>query len=321
MQTGKFERALRASVWMTLAISGLAYGQAQEQVPAPQAPQAESPVPPRERADPNVRGRPVWELGVGIGAVSFRDYRGSDTTHAYPVAVPYFIYRGRRLRADREGLKTKLLPQDRLRLDFSANATTPVLNNVARQGMPQLKTTLELGPSLDVRLWHSADAAIKLDLRLPVRAVTTLGSPGFIGWFFAPNVNLDIANPAGLSGWNLGLLTGPLFATSRYDQYYYSVAPQYATPRRPAYEASGGYAGTQVLAALTKRYPKFWTGAYVRHDSLTGASFERSPLVKSHNYWSAGIGIAWIIGHSSHLVDVPESLQSPDEPCTDCSKH
>jgi outer membrane scaffolding protein for murein synthesis (MipA/OmpV family) len=300
MEVGRVTRAL---AWMTLAVSGLAWGQAQE------------------REDPVTRARPAWELGLGIGAVSFRDYRGSDTTHAYPVTVPYFIYRGRLLRADRDGLKTKLLPQNRVRLDFSVNATTPVLNNVARQGMPQLKSTVELGPALNVHLWRSEGDRMKLDLRLPVRAVTTIGSPGFIGWVFSPNVNLDIANPAGLSGWNLGLLAGPLFASSRYDQYYYSVAPQFSTPQRPAYEASGGYAGTQMLAALTKRYPKFWTGAYVRHDSLTDASFERSPLVKSHNYWSAGIGIAWIISHSSRLVDAPESLQSPDERCTGCSKH
>lgn len=291
-----------------MMISQLAMGQAQEQVP-------EALVPPEKQ------GRPVWELGVGVGAVSFRDYRGSDTTHAYPVVVPYFIYRGKFVRADREGVKTKLLPEDRLRLDFSANVTTPVRNNSTRQGMPELRTTLELGPALDIHVWRSENEHMKLDVRLPVRAVTTLGSPGFIGWFFAPNANLDIANPAGLSGWNLGLLTGPLFATRRYDQYFYSVAPQYATPQRPVYEASGGYAGTQVLAALTKRYPKFWTGAYVRYDTLSGASFEHSPLVKSHSYVSAGIGIAWIIGQSSHLVDVPESLQSPDEPCNGCSKH
>ena len=304
----EFKRTACALVWMGLGISGLAWSQAQEQVPAPQALRAQA-------------AQPVWELGVGVGAVSFRDYRGSDTTHAYPVAVPYFIYRGRLLRADREGLKTKLLPQDRLRLDFSVHATTPVRDNSARQGMPQLRPTVELGPALDIHAWRSADERMKLDVRLPVRAVTTIGSPGFIGWFFAPNLNLDIANPAGLTGWNLGLLTGPLFATRRYDQYYYRVAPQYATAQRPAYEATGGYAGTQVLAALTKRYPKFWTGGYVRYDTLAGASFESSPLVKSRSYWSAGIGIAWIIGQSSHLVDVPESLQSPDEPCNGCSKH
>lgn len=254
---------------------------------------------------------------MGIGALSFRDYRGSDTTHAYPVPFAYFIYRGRHLRADRNGLKTRLLNQDRVELNFSLNATTPVRNNSARQGMPQLRTTVEIGPAVDVHLWRSQSDKARLDIRLPVRAVSTLGAPGFIGWFFAPNINLDIVNAAGLPGWNLGLLTGPLFATTRYDQYYYSVAPQFETANRPAYQAAGGYAGAQVLAALTKRYPKFWTGAYLRYDNLTGASFENSPLVRSHHYWAAGIGIAWMIGHSSHLVEVPNS-EEPDGRCDGC---
>ncbi len=287
---------------MLLLAPGLARAQAQEQVPA-QAPPAQSELPSQERTRP----LPLWEFGMGIGAVSFRDYRGSDTTHAYPVPVPYFIYRGRYLQADRSGLRTRLLDQDRVELNVSLNATTPVRNNLTRQGMPQLRPTVEIGPALDVHVWRSPSEKMRLDVRLPIRAVSTIGSPGFIGWFFAPNVNLDIVNPAGFSGWNLGLLTGPLFAARRYDEYYYSVAPQYATLQRPAYQASGGYAGTQVLASLTKRYPKFWTGGYVRYDTLKGASFENSPLVRSRSYWSVGLGIAWMIGQSSHLVEVPTS--------------
>jgi hypothetical protein len=234
------------------------------------------------------------------------------------VPVPYFIYRGKFLQADRSGLKSKLLHQDRVELNVSLNATTPVRNNATRSGMPELRPTLEIGPSLDVHLWRSKSENVKLDVRLPVRVASTIGRPGYIGWFFTPNVNVDFVNAGGFAGWNLGLLTGPLFAARRYDDYYYSVSTQYATANRPAYQASGGYAGTQVLAALTKRYPRFWTGAYLRYDTLSGASFENSPLVKSHNYWSAGIGIAWMLGHSSQLVAVPES-ESPDEPCNGCS--
>jgi outer membrane protein len=286
----------------------VAHAQTQEQVPA----EHETSTPPAQG------GRPLWELGVGVGAVSFRDYRGSDTTHAYPVVVPYFIYRGRRFQADRSGVRSKFLHQDRVELNFSVNATTPVRNNVTRSGMPQLRPTVEIGPALDVHVWRSKSENVRLDVRLPIRAVSTIGKPGYIGWFFAPNVNVDFLNAVGLPGWNLGLLTGPLFAARRYDDYYYSVPPQYATPNRPAYVASGGFAGTQVLASLTKRYPKFWTGAYLRYDTLAGASFEPSPLVRSHSYWSAGIGIAWMIGHSSQLVAVPESESAYDS-CSGCS--
>lgn len=284
---------------VVLAAPALALAQSQEH---PEVPVQEAPARSREL--------PLWEFGLGIGAVAFRDYRGSDTTHAYPVPVPYFIYRGRYLQADRNGLKSKLFHQDRVELNISLNATTPVRNNATRQGMPELRPTVEIGPALDVHIWRSRSERVKLDVRLPLRAAFTIGSPGSIGWFSTPNVNVDIANVAGFSGWNLGLLTGPLFAARRYDDYYYSVTPRYATSGRPAYQATGGYAGSQVLAALTKRYPKFWTGAYLRYDTLAGASFESSPLVKSRSYWSGGIGIAWMIGHAARLVEVPES-ESP----------
>jgi outer membrane scaffolding protein for murein synthesis (MipA/OmpV family) len=297
-----------------LALMPMGLAQAQTQPPAPAAAPEKTSLP----EPPKTVELPLWEFGLGIGAVSFRDYRGSDTTHAYPVPVPYFIYRGQYLQADRSGLKSKLLHQDRVELNVSLNATTPVRNNATREGMPQLRSTVEIGPALEVHVWRSKSEDVRFDVRLPVRAAFAVGRPGYIGWFFTPNVNVDILNAGGFAGWNLGLLTGPLFATRRYNDYYYSVSPQYATPDRPAYQASGGYAGTQVLASLTKRYPKFWTGAYVRYDTLGGASFENSPLVKSANYWSAGIGIAWMIGHSSRLVAVPES-ESHYEPCNGCS--
>ncbi len=251
--------------------------------------------------------KPLWEFGLGAGILAFRDYRGSDTTHAYPVVVPYFIYRGKALQADKDGIKGKLFNQVRLEFAVSVNATTPVRDNAARDGMPQLRPTIELGPSLNVHVWRSDNERLKLDVRMPVRAAFTIeGSPRAIGYFFTPNVNLDIKDVAGLPGWNLGLLTGPLFATRRYDDYYYTVAPQYATPNRPAYQASAGYAGSQVLTSLSKRYPSFWMGAYVRYDTLAGATFESSPLVKSRGYWSAGIGIAWMISHSARVVEVPD---------------
>lgn len=248
--------------------------------------------------------QPLWEFGVGAGALVFNDYRGADTTHAYPVPLPYFIYRGKLLESDRDGLRGKLFHQDRVELNLSVNGTTPVRNNSARSGMPDLRPTLEIGPSLNAHLWRSADRRLKLDLRLPARAAFTIEArPSGIGWYYAPHVNLDIAQYAGPEGWKVGLLAGPLFAQHRYDNYFYGVAPQYAAPGRPAYEAPGGYAGTQTLISLTRRFPGYWFGAYLRHDSLGGASFAESPLVKRSSYWSGGFGFAWMLSRSQRLVE------------------
>ena len=202
-------------------------------------------------APAQAKEEPLWEYGLGIGALAFEDYRGAAASHVYPVPVPYVVYNGKFLKADRDGVHGTLFNQDRIELNWSANLTTPVRNDRARSGMPDLKSTLELGPSLDLHLWRTEDARVKFDLRMPLRAAVTLeASPRFIGWTFTPRFNLDVADPLGLAGWRLGLLAGPLFANRIYHDYFYTVAPQYATLSRPAYEATGGYAG--LLAAGSK---------------------------------------------------------------------
>ena len=173
--------------------------------------------------------------------------------------------------------------------------------------MPDLRPTLEIGPQLDVHLWRSNDRRVRLDLRVPARAAFTVQAvPHMVGVFLAPNLSLDVAQHPHSDGWKLGLLAGPLFADRRYDSYFYSVAPQYATTVRPSYEAPGGYAGTQVLAAITRRYPSWWFGAYVRHDTLAGASFAASPLVRRDSYWTGGLAVVWIIRQSVQRVESEE---------------
>jgi MipA family protein len=252
--------------------------------------------------------KPLWEAGLGVGGLVFPDYRGSDEMQAYPIPVPYLIYRGDFLKADREGVRGELFDREYAELSISVNATIPVSSddNSARRGMPDLEPTIELGPSLDLHIWKSPDERIKLDVVMPLRApVTVERSPKSIGWLFSPRVNLDIGN-VNNSGWNLGLGAGPVFADRKYHDYFYSVKPQYANAERPEYDANGGYSGVHVLASLSKRYPKYWVGAYVRYDSLESAAFEDSPLVRSTSYVAGGFGIAWMIGQSKRLVEVDE---------------
>lgn len=253
------------------------------------------------------KDEPLWEFGLGAGAVAFEDYRGSKTVHAYPIPVPYFLYNGKFLKADGGGVRGTLFNQDALDINLSFNLTTPVRNDRIRDGMPDLRSTVESGPSFDLHVFRSDDGKMKLDLRMPVRAaITAEASPKFIGWTFTPRFNLDIGDPLGVVGWNLGLLAGPLFADRRYNNYFYSVAPPFATATRPAFQASAGYAGTETLAALSKRFPKFWMGAYARYDSLADAAFLDSPLIQTRHYWTAGFGFAYMIRQSSRMVQAPD---------------
>ena len=248
---------------------------------------------------------PLWEAGIGLTALDFPDYRGSSQSRAYVLPFPYFVYRGDFLRQDRRGLRGVFLENDRFDVNLSMGASLPVdsSRDHVREGMPNLRPTVEFGPSVAAALWEAADHKARLELRLPLRATVTVEShPRFIGGQFSPHVNLDVVDPAGHDGWNLGLLAGPVFTDRRYNRYFYEVQDAFATPERPGYTTGGGYGGMQFIAALSKRYPRFWIGGFARYDTLSGAAFEQSPLVTSKHYFAAGIGISWIIRESERRV-------------------
>jgi hypothetical protein len=158
---------------------------------------------------------------------------------------------------------------------------------------------------MDITLWDGNDDIAFLKLRLPVRQAFTVGGvPRDVGVIFSPNLNADIRNVFGLSGWTLGVVAGPVFATERQNAYFYSVDPQYVSATRDAYTARGGYGGAQFLLSLSKRFNDIWIGAYMREDTLRGAVFADSPLVTNNHYVSAGIAISWIFARSETTVDV-----------------
>src|SRR5208283_6156743 len=116
------------------------------------------------------RREPLWEYGLGIGAIAFQDYPGSDTSHVYPIPVAYVLYNGTFLKADRNGERGMLLNQQWVELNVSGGISAPVRNDAVRYGMPELRPTIQLGPSVDLHLLHSNEHRVKLDLDLPVRA-------------------------------------------------------------------------------------------------------------------------------------------------------
>jgi len=248
---------------------------------------------------------PLWEYGVGAGAVAFPVYRGSDVDRVYPLAVPYLVYHGQVLRSDHSGMSAVFKENRWFKLDFSEYASPPVSSSASslRAGMPALRPTVEFGPCLNLWLWRSADDRVLLSAQLPARyglAIST--SPKVIGHVESAFLNLDVLDPLEHAGWAFGARAGPMFQSQRYNEYYYAVAPQYATAQRPAYEPAGGYAGTQALVSLSKRFDKVWFGAYLRYDTLHGAVFDSSPLVATQRYWAAGFGFAWVMGVSKERV-------------------
>lgn len=256
--------------------------------------------------------RPLWELGVGFAAINSPDYRGSDESRNYFFPLPYVIYRGDVLRVDRSGVYNRLIEAGRFHLDLSGDAGVPVnsAKNAARQGMPDLDPVFEVGPSLEICLLESCDGDRKLQFRLPVRAVfsfaTNFRSIDSQGGTAFPNLNFDLKNVGPDRDWNFGASAGLLLATERYHDYYYEVAPAFATPTRPAYNARGGYSGARLTVSASRRYRQVWIGAFARYDDLSGTVFEDSPLMRIGHSFMAGLAVAWVLGESEQLVEVKD---------------
>jgi MipA family protein len=248
---------------------------------------------------------PLWEAGAGVGVLNLAQYRGSNQYKTWVLPIPYVYYRGDILRVDERRMRGSFFRSDRVEVDLSIYGSPPVKDNEARRGMPDLDATLEIGPALNISLHRSDDHKEKLELRLPARAVvaTDLSHFKYVGWVFQPNLSLDVRDPAGLKDWNLGLFASLVYADRSYNRFFYQVDPTFATAERPAYSPGGGYAGTQHIAALSRRYQNFWIGGFAKWDSVRSAAFANSPLVTAQSNFSYGIAIAWVFDESRTKVE------------------
>lgn len=243
--------------------------------------------------------QPKWEAGVGVATLRLPHYRGSDQSHTWLLPLPYFVYRGDILRADRDGARAVLFDSARLDFDLSVAAAAPTRSkdNTARAGMPDLPPMLEAGPNLKLRLARSADT--RLELRLPLRAAVTLESgTRLAGLTLSPHLALD----SRLHDWEVGVIAGPLFASRRYNATFYDVTPAYATGTRPAYQAGGGRAGWQAAFGASRRVGNLWFGVFAKADSVAGAGFAESPLVRRRGTMAYGAGVSWVFASSSQRV-------------------
>jgi outer membrane protein len=237
-----------------------------------------------------------WELGVGLASLTLADYRGSKEYSTYALPIPYIVYRGKYIKADRRGVRGEIIQSDRVNLDISLNAS--LINNTEendlRHGMPELDPTFEVGPALNLRLsGHSLDDG--WSAYMPARAViafnTDKSSMTYIGWLLHPQ--LIYRNPLP-EQWQVNYSFGLFYGDRDYHDYYYSVAPRYATADRPAYRATAGNSGLSTQVSLTHRAGNIWYGGYIRYDNLQTAAFADSPLLETDHYFAVGLGISRI---------------------------
>lgn len=253
-------------------------------------------------------GLALWEIGLGVAGLYLPDYRGADQARGYALPFPVVVYRGERVRADREGLRGRLFDTDRVELDVSLGGALPVRadRNEARRGMPALDPVLEAGPSVIVRLARSDDRRRSLELRLPARAAYAVDRRGLrgVGAVFAPQLRADWRDAAW--GWNVDVSVGPMYASRAFHQYVYGVDPAFATLDRTAYRAPGGYAGAQLTLTASRRLGPLRLFGFVRAETLSGAVYASSPLVRRSTQVLAGFGVGAVLAESSRRAPAPD---------------
>jgi outer membrane scaffolding protein for murein synthesis (MipA/OmpV family) len=238
-------------------------------------------------------GLPLWEIGGVAFGVSQQAYPGSDQQVNRALPLPYFIYRGSFLRADRDTAGIRALKTDTLELDVglagSFGASSGAIE--ARQGMRALGTLVELGPRLKWQL-GAAPGGGRLTAELPLRAVFDLSDKGaHRGISFEPKL---VYAQRTQGPWRYGASIGAIVADTRLAQTFYQVNAAEAQAGRPAYAAQSGLVAWRLGGSFSRSLSPDWNlFGFARLDSLAGAANEASPLVRRTTGASVGVGVSY----------------------------
>lgn len=244
---------------------------------------------------------PKVELGVGFGGQMLNDYRGSKDVQTRVLPLPYAIYRGNFLKADRGGVRTDLISTDRLELNISAAVA---LNggsddNEMRRGMPELGSMFEIGPSLNINLTGD-NFKEGWVFRLPLRAAYAVGGEGDGPQGYIINPKMTYLKPNFYRGWSARINMAGLYGSEAFHDYYYTIDTPFVTEERPYYKSDGGYSGAYGKLSLLRRTDTWSYGVSVRYDYLKGAVFADSPLVETEDYFAISFGIAKVLWKSNY---------------------
>ena len=238
-------------------------------------------------------GLPLWEIGAFGIAVSQQAYPGAAERVNRGLALPYLIYRGEFLRADRgsAGIRALKTPTFEVDVGVAASFGSNANDIKVRRGMPELGTRVEFGPRLKWNIWQGSGNG-RLRAEFPLRGVFDLND-GLAnkGLAFEPRLIFEGRASGGLS---YSTSIGTLWGDRRLADTFYGVAPSYAIPGRAAYVADGGLIAWRLAAEVSRHLsPDLRLFVFARADSVAGAANEASPLVQRKAGTSLGLGLAY----------------------------
>ncbi|MBP6406035.1 MAG: MipA/OmpV family protein [Proteobacteria bacterium] len=236
--------------------------------------------------------QPLWEVGAFGAAYSQQAYPGSDRQVNGAIALPYFVYRGKYFRADRNALGIRALKTPTVEVDIGVSGAFGSSSDdiEARRGMPDLGTLVEFGPRLKWDLGPALGG--RWQAEFPLRGVFDLSDgAAHRGVAFEPELSYARATAG---GWRYSTGVSAIFADRKLADTFYGVAPRYATPGRPAYTAESGLVAWRLsLSASRQLAPDWRLFAFTRLQSVAGAANRASPLVRQTTGVTVGVGVAY----------------------------
>ncbi|OGR91880.1 MAG: hypothetical protein A2992_08180 [Elusimicrobia bacterium RIFCSPLOWO2_01_FULL_59_12] len=252
---------------------------------------------------------PLWEAGIVGGGGYLPDYPAAGQNHLKGIGAPYLVYRGKIMRADREGARALLLRAREAEVDLGVAASfgSRSKDNRAREGMPDLDYLVELGPRLSLTL-STLGGKGKLRFFFPVRAVfsTDLGDFRHRGYTSTPALHIRRGLGPNPFVFAIAQLTAN-FGNRQICAYFYDVAPAFVRTDRSLFDARGGYIGSDLFAGVLlpagKRL-RIFTGAQTLVHS--GAANEASPLFKNRLNYALATALVWTFYRSPRPAEFLE---------------
>ncbi len=242
---------------------------------------------------------PLWEVGVlGIG-VSQLAYPGADTQVNRGLGLPYLIYRGEFLRADRDTAGFRALKTEQFEVDIGVAGAFAARGSAAeaRQGMKPLGTLVEFGPRLKWNL-GSGPGGGRWRVDLPVRGVFDLSDQAaHRGMAFEPQLSFQ---RRAQGGWFYSTSLSAVLADRRLAGTFYTVGPADVRADRPAYAAEAGLVSWRLGASFARSLsPDLRVFGFARLDHVGAGANADSPLVRRDLGMSAGVGLTYTLARST----------------------
>lgn len=255
--------------------------------------------------------KPRWELGVGGGYLQGFDYPASSDPNRGGIALPFLIYRSPVVRVGGGGLRAVAVEQAGFRVDvsFGGGIASSSESDGLRSGMPNLDFLLQVGPRAQFIVSNRAiddGGRFQFSVSGALRGVvsTDFGDVRNRGAIAEFALSVTRRRVFGSRFDVLGRVSST-FAEDRLHEYFYEVQPRFETAERPAFDASGGYLGTNLfLGGAFRPTPELRLFAGMQLGLYGGAANEDSPLFETTEAVGFALGFAWTLRQSKERVSV-----------------